>query len=79
MPRTDQYKHFFSCFAATGLGSIPYQIWGCWWWLAPALGLAVGFAKELYDIGGSGFDWTDIFADVLGVGGAILLLGVTYG
>lgn len=79
--RTDHYKHFFVCFMVSALGSIPWQIWHEGWMLAlpVALGLLAGFYKEVKDIGGSGFDWTDIFADVLGVGGAILLLGVTYG
>ena len=81
MIRTDQYKHFFICFAITALGTLPWQIWHEGWmlWLPTALGLLAGFCKEFADIVGSGFDWTDIFADVLGVGGAILLLGVTYG
>jgi hypothetical protein len=41
-----------------------------------ALGLLVGFCKEFVDIGGSGFDWTDILADVAGISIAILIVGV---
>jgi hypothetical protein len=43
--------------------------------LPVALGLMVGFCKEFADIGGSGFDWTDILADVAGVVAAMAMLG----
>ena len=76
--RTDHYKHFFVCFAITALGTVPWQIWHQRWmlWLPAALGLLAGFCKEFADIGGSGFDWTDILADVLGIAIAILIVGV---
>jgi hypothetical protein len=79
--RSDHVKHFFVCFMVSALGTIPWQIWHQRWMLVlpVGLGLLAGFCKEFADIGKSGFDWTDIIADVLGVGGAILLLGVTYG
>jgi hypothetical protein len=44
--------------------------------LPVALGLMVGFCKEFADIGGSGFDWTDIIADVAGIVAAMLLCGL---
>ena len=44
--------------------------------LPVALGLLAGFCKEFADIGGSGFDWTDIIADVLGIAIAFLIVGV---
>lgn len=75
--RTDQYKHFFVCFMVSALGTVPWQIWHQRWmlWLPTALGLLAGFCKEFADIGGSGFDWTDILADVAGVVAAMAMLG----
>lgn len=77
--RTDQYKHFFVCFAITALGTVPWQIWHEGWmlWLPTALGLLAGFCKEFADIGGSGFDWTDIIADVAGIVVAMGVFGLT--
>lgn len=77
--RTDQYKHFFVCFGVTAFGTIPWQIWHQGWMLAlpVALGLMAGFYKEFKDIKGTGFDWTDILADVAGIMTALLLWGVS--
>lgn len=77
--RTDQYKHFFACFAITALGTVPWQIWHAGWMLTlpVVLGLCAGFCKEFADIGGSGFDWTDIWADVLGIATAMAVWGLT--
>ena len=77
--RTDHVKHFFVCFIITAIGTIPWQIWHQRWmlWLPTALGLLAGFYKEFADIGGSGFDWTDILADVAGIVAALLLWGVS--
>jgi len=77
--RTDHYKHFFVCFMVSALGTIPWQIWHEGWMLAlpVALGLLAGFCKEFADIGGSGFDWTDILADVAGIVTALGLWGVS--
>lgn len=76
--RSDQYKHFFACFAITALGTVPWQIWHQRWmlWLPTALGLMAGFYKEFADIGGSGFDWTDILADVAGIAVAMGVCGL---
>ena len=38
--------------------------------------MTLGVAKELMDIGGSGFDWVDLLADALGAGAAAV---ITYG
>lgn len=79
MIRTDQYKHFFVCFIISALGTVPWQIWHQRWmlWLPIALGLLAGFYKEVKDIGGSGFDWTDILADVAGIMVAMGVWGLT--
>ena len=80
MIRTDQYKHFFVCFMVSALGTIPWQIWHAGWmlWLPTALGLLAGLCKEFADIGGgSGFDWTDILADVAGIVAVMTLIGLT--
>ena len=77
--RTDHFKHFFVCFMVSALGTVPWQIWHQRWmlWLPTALGLMVGFCKEFTDIGGSGFDWTDILADVAGIVAAMGVFGLT--
>jgi hypothetical protein len=81
MIRTDHYKHFFVCFMVSALGTIPWQIWHQRWmlWLPTALGLLAGFCKEFADIGGSGFDWTDIIADVWGIAVAVVMIRVIGG
>ena len=77
--RTDHYKHFFVCFMVSALGTVPWQIWHQRWmlWLPTALGLIAGFSKEFADIRGSGFDWTDIIADVAGIVVAMGVWGLT--
>ena len=80
MIRTDHYKHFFVCFMVSALGSIPWQIWHEGWMLALPVALSdllAGFCKEFADIGGSGFDWTDIIADVAGIAAAMGVFGLT--
>ncbi len=79
MIRTDHYKHFFACFAITILGTVPWQIWYRWWMLAPpvVLGLCAGFYKEFKDIRTTGFDWTDILADMAGIVAAMAMLGLS--
>ena len=68
MIRTDHYKHFFVCFMVSALGHPLADMARRVDALAPtALGLLAGFCKEFADIGGSGFDWTDILADVAGL------------
>ena len=77
--RSDHVKHFFVCFMVSALGSIPWQIWHQGWMLAlpVALGLLAGFCKEFADIGGSGFDWTDIIADAVGILVALALFALS--
>jgi len=68
--RHDHVSHFFVCFIITAICT-PFL--GIWSW---TIGFAVGIGKEVYDIRKTGFDWTDILADVVGIGTALLLWGV---
>lgn len=69
--RLDHVSHFFVCFIITAICT-PFL--GVWAW---TVGFAVGVGKEVYDIKKTGFDWTDILADVVGIGTALLLWGVS--
>lgn len=69
--RPDHVSHFFVCF---GISAVCTQFLGVWAW---TVGLAVGIGKEVYDIRKTGFDWTDIVADVVGILTALLLWGVS--
>ena len=82
----DKIYHFFCSYTAmltfTALAIIKWEspiTWSVNFGIAMAI--LVGVAKEFYDlyIKKSKFSIADLVADVLGVGGAILLLGVTYG
>lgn len=77
--RLDHVSHFFVCFMVSALGTVPWQIWHQRWmlWLPTTLGLLAGFCKEFADIGGSGFDWTDILADVAGIAVANVCFGLS--
>jgi hypothetical protein len=77
--KDDHAKHFFVCFLIAALGTIPWWLLGCKWMLAlpMIMGMGAGFYKELKDIPTTGFDWTDIVADALGVLCAHLLWGVS--
>ncbi len=68
--RPDHVSHFFVCFTITAICTLFLGIW------AWTVGFAVGVGKEIYDIKKTGFDWTDILADVVGIGTALLLWGV---
>ena len=76
-PRPDHVKHFYVCFIASALLLIIAQ----WirWWIIPAvlLALLLGFAKEIHDIRTTGFDWTDIAADLVGILTSLALFGLT--
>ncbi len=78
MIRPDHVKHFFVCFIITAIGTIPWQIRHQRWmvWIPVVAGLAVGFYKEFKDIRTTGFDWTDILADIVGILVALCLWGV---
>jgi hypothetical protein len=47
--------------------------------LAPpvVLGLCAGFYKEFKDIRTTGFDWTDILADMAGIVAAMAMFGLS--
>jgi len=76
-PRPDHVKHFFVCFIASALLLIVAQ----WirWWIIPAvlLTLTIGVWKEIHDIKTTGFDWTDIAADLIGILTSLALFGLT--
>jgi len=69
--RPDHVSHFFVCFIVTAICT---TFLGFWAW---TIGLAVGIGKEVYDIRKTGFDWTDIVADVVGILTALGLWGVS--
>lgn len=77
--RSDHVIHYSICFWITALASIPYQLFNMSWMLFfPAVaGLIAGFYKEFKDIKTTGFDWTDIAADVLGIITALCFLGIS--
>lgn len=68
----DKIKHFVGCAALTFIG---FLLTGNLM-LSAILGLMVGIGKEIYDeLYGTGFDWKDLVADVLGIFVAMLVLG----
>lgn len=69
--RLDHVSHFFVCFTITAICT-PFL--GVWAW---TVGFAVGVGKEVYDIKKTGFDWTDILADVAGIVAAMTLIGLS--
>jgi hypothetical protein len=69
--RLDHVSHFFVCFTITAICT-PFL--GVWAW---TVGFAVGVGKEVYDIKKTGFDWTDILADVVGIVAAMGVFGLT--
>jgi hypothetical protein len=69
--RLDHVSHFFVCFTITAICT-PFL--GVWAW---TVGFAVGVGKEVYDIKKTGFDWTDIIADVAGIVAAMGVFGLT--
>lgn len=82
----DKVYHFFCSYTAmmtfTAVSIIKFDApiqWSVNFGIACSI--LVGVVKEFYDlyIKKSEFSIGDLVADVLGVGGAILLLGVTYG
>ena len=77
--RHDHWLHFNVCFWITSLGTIPWYLWHRQWMLALplALGLVAGFYKEFKDIRTTGFDWTDILADVVGILVALALFALS--
>ena len=77
MIRPDHVKHFFVCFMLSALLLTAAQ-WRPVLSIVAALAvLAVGIIKEVKDIGTTGFDWTDILADVVGIVVALSLWGIS--
>jgi|GEM_PF-3482928 hypothetical protein len=77
--RSDHVSHFFVCFGITGIGVIPYELFHKQWmvWIPLLLGLCAGFYKEFKDINTTGFDWTDIVADICGIATALFIWGLS--
>ena len=51
------------------------------WWVAPIIGLTVGFGKELWDKLNpkkKKFDWFDILADVVGISWVLLVYLISF-
>ena len=74
--RKDHILHYFVCyFLTTGLLIIAQ------WWIPFAIVaflivFFIGVGKEIHDIKTTGFDWTDILADLAGIGTAMVLFGI---
>lgn len=69
--RLDHVSHFFVCFTITAICTPFLGVW------ALTVGFAVGVGKEVYDIKKTGFDWTDILADVVGIAVAHVCFGLS--
>lgn len=72
MIKCDKIAHFTICVLITLIvGLLLNNIW-----IGAIVGLAIGFAKEFFDMrkGGSGFSWLDILADACGVFTGIIFL-----
>ena len=77
MPRSDQMKHAIVSFGLTGLFLIPTAWFGNFVFVAPVIALGFGVYKEIDDRGTTGFDWTDILADVVGIALAMILFFIS--
>lgn len=77
MIRPDHVKHFFVCFMLSALLLTAAQLRPVLSIVAALAVLAVGIIKEVKDIRTTGFDWTDILADIVGIGIALLLWGIS--
>ena len=79
----DHKKHFIICALATLLAFGLYAPFVPFWYvfsMCPMLGLGLGIGKEYGDSQASGdkWDWTDIAADILGIGAALVVLLLMY-
>ncbi len=79
----DHKKHFIICALATLLAFGLYAPFVPFWYvfsMCPLLGLGLGIGKEYGDSQASGnkWDWTDIVADILGIGAALVVLLLMY-
>ncbi len=74
--RADHVKHFAVCLILMAILLVPAQWMGWWVIVAVTATLTVGVMKEIHDIKTTGFDWTDIAADVAGILVALMLFGL---
>lgn len=79
----DHKKHFIICAIATLLAFGLYAPFVPFWYvfsMCPMLGLGLGIGKEYGDSQTSGNKWdrTDIVADILGIGAALVVLLLMY-
>lgn len=79
----DHKKHFIICALATLVAFGLYAPFVPFWYvfsMCPMLGLGLGIGKEYGDSQASGnkWDWTDIVADILGIGAALIVLLLMY-
>ena len=79
----DHKKHFIICALATLLSFGLYAPFVPFWYvfsMCPLLGLGLGIGKEYGDSQASGNKWdmTDIVADILGIGAALVVLLLMY-
>lgn len=79
----DHKKHFIICAIATLLAFGLYAPFVPFWYvfsMCPLLGLGLGIGKEYGDSQASGNKWdmTDIVADILGIGAALVWLLLMY-
>lgn len=77
--RYDHWIHFNVCFWITALSTIPWFLFHKEWmlYLPFTMGFIAGFYKEFKDIKTTGFDWTDIAADAVGILAALCLFGLS--
>lgn len=79
----DHKKHFIICALSTLLAFGLYAPFVPFWYvfsMCPLLGLGLGIGKEYGDSQASGNKWdmTDIVADILGIGAALVVLLLMY-
>ena len=76
MIRKDHVLHFFVCFFIPIPFLIIAQFVPIFALIGAIITLGIGFGKEIHDIKTTGFDWTDILADLAGLGTALLLFTI---
>ncbi len=74
--RGDQVVHAIVSFALFLVFMAAAQRSVCWAMGAASLAALFGIGKEIHDIRTTGFDWTDIAADLVGIGLALACWGV---
>lgn len=71
--RKDHVLHFSVCFFLMIPFLIIAQFVPIFALIGAIITLGIGVWKEIHDIKTTGFDWTDILADLAGLGTALLL------